>query len=292
MSDDDGIVIAGSDTSAELLSVFRLEVFLCSHQNICRRIELKIFACPLLCQMIRHYEQALLAKSEPLAFLCRCDHFKGFAGTYNMRQKRIAAIKDMRNGVDLVRAESYFGVNADKAHVAAVIFTGTDTIELLVIHLGKTFTAFRITPNPVRKGLLDKLLLALRDSGFFLIEHSRFLAVLILDIVKDSHVLEVEGFFHDLVAVDSCRAERIIRFDISTVVGFTLNIPLSGVLRIVNMDIPLAIPRRAEQLKHELLHDLRRKPGCAESYGNLTCRQINWLYRLKSTDILAVIIGI
>ena len=176
--------------------------------------------------------------------------------------------------------------------MAAIIFTRTKRVELFIIHLGKLFSTLRITPYPVRKCLLDKLLLALRDSGFFLIEHSRFLAVLILDIVKDSHVLEVEGFFHDLVAVDSCRAERIIRFDISTVVGFTLDIPLSGVLRIVNMDIPLAIPRCAEQLKHELLHDLRRKPGCAESYGNLTCRQINGLYRLKSTDVLAVIIGI
>ena len=58
------------------------------------------------------------------------------------------------------------------------------------------------------------------------------------------------------------------------------------------MDIPLAIPRRAEQLKHELLHNLRRKPRCAESYGNLTCRQINGLYRLKRTDVLAVIIRI
>lgn len=29
-----------------------------------------------------------------------------------------------------------------------------------------------------------------------------------------------------------------------------------------------------------------------QSYGNLTCRQINGLYRLKSTDILTVIIGI
>ena len=242
--------------------------------------------------MIGNDEQALLTKAKPFAFLCRRYHLKGLAGTYYVRQKRIAAVKDMSNSIDLVWSQCDFGIDADKAHVTAVVFTRSERIELLVIHLGELFSALRITPNPVSKGLLDKLLLALCDSGFFLIEHSRFLAVLILDIVKDSHILEVEGFFHDLIAVDSCRAESIVRFDISTVVGFTLDIPFSGVLRIVNMDVPLAIPRCAEQLKHELLHDLRRKPRCAEPYGNLTCRQINWLHCLKSTDILAVIIGI
>ena len=104
MSDDDGIVIAGSDTSAELLSIFRLEVFLCSHQNVCRRIELKIFACPLFRQMVGYYKQALLTKAESLAFLRRRYHLECLAGTYDMRQKRIAAIEDMGNSIDLVRS--------------------------------------------------------------------------------------------------------------------------------------------------------------------------------------------
>ena len=104
MSDNDSIVIAGSNTTAELFSVFCLEVFLRSHQNVCRRIELEIFACPLLRQMVGYYKQALLTKAEPLAFLRRRDHFKGFAGTHDVRQKRIAAVKDMSNRIDLVRS--------------------------------------------------------------------------------------------------------------------------------------------------------------------------------------------
>ena len=54
--------------------------------------------------MIRHYEQALLTKAEPLAFLCRRYHLEGFAGTYDVRQKRITAIEDVGNGIDLMRS--------------------------------------------------------------------------------------------------------------------------------------------------------------------------------------------
>ena len=292
VSDNDGIVIAGSNTTAELLSVLGLKVLFCSHQNVCRRIELKIFACPLLRQMIRNYKQTLLTKAESLAFLRRRYHLEGLAGTYDVRKQGITAVEDMSNGVDLVRAESNFWVDTDKIQMASVIFTRPKRIELFVIHLGKLFSALRVTPYPVCKGLLDKLLLALCDSSLFLIEHSRFLAVLILNIVEDTHIFEVEGFFHDLIAVNACRAVGVICLDIAAIIRFALHIPLTGKLRIVNMDIPLAVPWCAEQFKHKLLHDLRWEPRCAEPYGNLTCRQINGLYRLKSTDILAVIVGI
>ena len=81
-------------------------------------------------------------------------------------------------------------------------------------------------------------------------------------------------------------------FHIAAVVGFSLHIPFTGVLRVVNMDIPLAVARGAEQLKHELLDGFRRQPCCAKPHGNFTCRQVNRLYRLKSTDILSVILGV
>ena len=81
-------------------------------------------------------------------------------------------------------------------------------------------------------------------------------------------------------------------FYIAAVIGFSLHIPFAGVLCVVNMDVPLAVARGAEQLKHELLDDFRRQPCCAQPYGNFTCRQVNRLHRLKSTDILSVILGI
>ena len=81
-------------------------------------------------------------------------------------------------------------------------------------------------------------------------------------------------------------------FYIAAVIGFPLHIPFAGVLRVVNMDVPLAVAWGAEQFKHELLNDFRRQPCCAQPYGNLTCRQVNRLHRLKRTNILTVIFGV
>ena len=179
-----------------------------------------------------------------------------------------------------------------KVQVAAVILAGANAVELLIIQLGQLLTAFRIAPYPVCKGLFDKLLLALGDGGFFLVEHSRFPAVSVLDVVEDSYIPEVQGFLHDLIAVDSAGAVGVVGFYIAAVIGFPLHIPFAGVLCVVNMDVPLAVARGAEQLKHELLDDFRRQPCCAKPHGNFTCRQVNRLYRLKSTDILSVILGV
>ena len=209
-----------------------------------------------------------------------------------MRQQCIAAVEDMGDGVDLVRSESDLGVDAHKAHVAAVVLTRACAVELFIVEPCQLFTPFRIFPNPVRKSLFDKLLFALRDCCFLLIEHSRFLAVLILDIIEDPHVLQVQRLFHDLIAVDPARTIGVVRFDIRAVVGFTLHVPFARILREVNMDVPLAVSRCPEQLKHELLCNLRRKPGRTESDRNLACRQVNGLYSLQCSHILGIIFRI
>ena len=58
------------------------------------------------------------------------------------------------------------------------------------------------------------------------------------------------------------------------------------------MDVPLAVSRCAEQLKHKLLRNLRRKPGRTKSDRNLACRQVNGLYSLQCSHILGIIFRI
>ena len=198
----------------------------------------------------------------------------------------------MGNGVDLMRSERDLGVDAHKAHVTAVVLTRACAVELFIVEPCQLFAPFRIFPNPVRKSLFDKLLFALRDCCFLLIEHSRFLAVLILDIIEYPHVLQVQRLFHDLIAVDPARTIGVVRFDIRAVVGFTLHVPFARILREVNMDVPLAVSRCVEQVKHELLCNLRRKPGCTESDRDLACRQVNGLYSLQCSHILGIIFRI
>ena len=241
--------------------------------------------------MIGNHKQAFLTQAQPFALLGSRYHLERLPGPHYMGKQGIAAIENVRNGIDLVRPQCDLRVDSHKVQVAAIILAGANAVELLVIQLSQRFTALRIAPNPVGKGLLDKLLLALGDGGFFLIEHSRFPAVLVLDVVKDSYISEVQGFLHDLIAINSAGAVGVVGFYIAAVIGFPLHIPFAGVLRVVNMDVPLAVARGAEKLKHKLLHNFRRQPCCAQPYGNLTCRQVNRLHRLKRTDILTVIFG-
>ena len=233
-----------------------------------------------------------MAESQPLALLSCRNHFKRLPSPYDVRQQRVTAVKDMRDSVDLVLSERDLGVDSHKAHVTAVVLTRTCAVELLVIQPGQLFTPVGIIPNPVRKSLLDKLLLALRDCRLLFIEHSSFLSVLILDIVEDPHILQVQRLFHDLIAVDPARAIGVVRLDIASVVGFALYIPFARVLREVNVDIPLAVSRCSEQFKHELLHDFRGKPSCAKSDGNLTGSQINRLHRFQRSHILGIVLRI
>ena len=53
--------------------------------------------------------------------------------------------------------------------MAPVILTGTDTVELVVIQPYQLFPSCGITPYPILKALLDKLLLRLGDSRFLFI---------------------------------------------------------------------------------------------------------------------------
>ena len=65
MTDNDRIIITRCDTTAEFLAVFHLKIFLCCNKDICRRIKLQKFACPLFDQVVGYYKQRFIAKSEP-----------------------------------------------------------------------------------------------------------------------------------------------------------------------------------------------------------------------------------
>ena len=133
-----------------------------------------------------------------------------------MGKQGVAAVEDMGNGIDLMRPQCNLRVDSHKVQVAAVILTGPNAVELLIIQLGQLLPAFRIAPNPISKGLLNKLLLSLCDGGFFLVEHSRFSAVSVLDVVKDSYISEVQCFLHDLIAISSAGAVGVVGFYIAS----------------------------------------------------------------------------
>ena len=239
MSDDDCIIIAGGDTTAELLSVFGFKVLFRRNKDICARIELQILCSPLFRQVIGNHEKALLTEAKAFAFLCRCNHFKSFARADNVGQQCITAVEDMSDSVYLVLSQRDFRVDTNKTHVASVILTGSDAVELLIVKLRQSLAACWVFPNPFSKSLFDHLLLTLCDCRFLLVEHRGLFAVLILDIIEDADILQIERLFNDFIGIDAACPVGAKSFDIATVVGLALYIPFSGIAGVVNMDIPL-----------------------------------------------------
>lgn len=65
--------------------------------------------------------------------------------------------------------------------------------------------------------------------------------------------------------------------DTGSVNGFALDVPLSRVLGIADMDVPEHIEGRLKKLEHEVLHHIHGKPGGSQPDGDLTGGQIHRL---------------
>ena len=145
--------------------------------------------CPLVDQVIGDNEHGFAAKSQPLALL-RCGyHRKGLPCAYNMGEERISTVKNTGNCVCLMVTELYFRGHPIEANVFAAELAGAYAVELLVIELAKPFAPIWVFPYPFLKFTADLFLLALRNRGFLLVQH-----------VKDAHILEIEGILDNVDA--------------------------------------------------------------------------------------------
>ena len=148
MPNDDRIVVAGGNASAELFAILRLEVLFRCGQNISGRIQPQKLRCPLLRQVVGNHKHGLVAQSQPLGFHRGGDHFKGLACAHFVCQQRIAAVKNMRHGVQLVFSQMDFRVHAAETDVAAIVFARAIGIEQLVIMDNQRSPPIRVFPNP------------------------------------------------------------------------------------------------------------------------------------------------
>ena len=239
--DDDGVIVAGGNTPAEFLAVFRLEVLFCGHENVGRRVELEVFSGPLLGQMVGDGNEGFAAQPQPLALLCGGDNLKRFPSPHYVGQQGIPTVENVGNGVHLVPPQGDFGVDAHKVQMTAIVLTGPNRVEGFIIELAKPLPALRVFPDPIGKGLFNQLLLGLSNGGFLFIEYRRLAAIGILHIVEDPHILQVEGFLDDLVAVDTVGAVGVVGLDAGTVVAFALNVPVAGHLEVMHLDVEAGI---------------------------------------------------
>ena len=152
------------------------------------------------------------------------------------------------------------GVHTKELDVATVKFSGAKAVEALIVELTKSLSPCRVFPYPLIKSSLDLLLLTLCDCGFLFVEDLFLVSVLINGIVKDTHVLEVQGFFYDLITVDSMSTVSVCRLDVSSVSCLIGYDPLGGLRNEFNLDKPSHIERCTEKFVYEILNILLRYP--------------------------------
>ena len=133
MTDHDGIVIAGCDTGAELLSIAGFKILLRCHQHIRIGIEPQEICAPLLGEVIRHHIEIFLRQAQPAAFHAGSNHLEGLSCAHAMRQQRIVAVQNVRYRIFLVRHQGDFRGHALEADMPAIVLTGANRIENSVI---------------------------------------------------------------------------------------------------------------------------------------------------------------
>ena len=199
--------------------------------------------------MVWHHKQAFLTQPQPLALLGSCHHFKGFAGTNYMGKQCIPTVKNVGNGIHLMRPQGDFRVDPYKIQMASVVLSGANAVEFLIVKRGQPFPAIGVSPNPVRKFLFDLLLFPLGNGGLLRVEDGHLFTGVIIFIVKNPYIPQIQGFLNDFVGVDAFRTKGVLGADIPSVQTFSVNVPLAGVGAVMHLDVPSLVVRRPQKLK-------------------------------------------
>ena len=285
MPDYDDVIIAGCDFGAEPFAVGFFKIRLAGYKNIRGGVQLQSLSGKLFGQVVGYTDQGLGAK--PKAFLFhRCsDHFVGFSGAHHVRQQRIAAIQNVRNGVFLVGAQRDFGRHTVEQDMAAVVFAGAQGVEPFVVFLYQHLAAGRVFPYPVLESVLDLLLFHLgflRGSG---VQNADFVALHILFGIKDAHIPQVQAFLQDVVEVGALCAVGHGGFNVAARIALVGHIPDAGQRNVQHLHAVPHIVGRVHQLIGKLLDEFRCQPSGTQTHGNFAGLQVLRLHGFQCLHI-------
>ena len=240
--------------------------------------------------MIGDNEHGFAAKSQPLALL-RCGyHRKGLPCAHHMGEKRISAVKNTGNCVCLMVTELYFRGHPIETNVFAAELAGAYAVELLVIELANPFAPIGVFPYPFLKFSADLFLLSLRNRGFFLIQNRFLFSALVLHIIKDAHILKIEGILDNVVRINSGGTVYAGRFYISFSVRLICDPPLPRNRFKLHLHTVFIVVRDFKKLKYKCLYIFRRNPCGTEPDPDFRRCQIFRLYLFQRFHINGVII--
>ena len=285
MPDHDDIKVAGGDAGTELFAVCLFKIRFAGNQNFGVGVQQQSLGCHLLGQVVGYTDQGLGAKPKTFLFHRCSDHFVGFPGAHHVRQQRIAAIQNVRNGVFLVGAQRDFGRHTVEQDMAAVVFAGAQGIEPFVVFLYQHLAAGRIFPDPVLESVLDLLLFHLGFLGGSGVQHPNLVALHILFGVEDAHIPQVQAFLQDMVEVGALRAVGHGGLNVAACKALVGHIPDAGQRYVQHLHAVPHIVGRVHQFIGKLLDEFRCQPSGTQTHGNFAGLQV---FRLHGFQCLYI----
>ena len=285
MPDHDDVIIAGRNFGAEPFAVGFFKIRLTGYKNICVGVQLQSLSGKLLGQVVGYTDQGLGAKPKTFLFHRCSDRFVGFARAHYVRQQRIAAVQDVRNGVFLVGAQRDFGRHTVEQDMAAVVFAGAQGVEAFVVFLYQHLAAGRVFPDPVLESVLDLLLFHL---GFLCgsgVQNADLVALHILLGIKYAHIPQVQAFLQNVIEVGALCAVGHGGFNVAARIAFVGHIPNAGQRNVQHLHAVPHIVGRIHQLIGKLLDEIRCQPSGTQTHGNFAGLQVLRLHGFQCLHI-------
>ena len=111
--------------------------------------------------------------------------------------------------------------------MASVILTGSHRVKSIVVITDKAVSPFWVFPYPILKRLLDGFLLRLCRRGFLVVEYCLFVAVFVVNIVKDTHITQIKRVLDNTIGGSPLCTVGAVRLDISVIGTLILNKPIA-----------------------------------------------------------------
>ena len=259
--DHDNVKVAGSNSGTKFFAIGLFKIRLTRYQNFRVGVKQQRLGGHLLGQMVGHYDQRFIAKTQALLLHSAGNHLERFPSPYLMCQQYVVAVQHMGNGVALVWPQRNFRVHAGKAQITAVVFPRADAVEFAVVEAYQRLPPLRLLENPFLKLVLDQTLLGVGSLGGGVVQHAFFVSLCVGNCIKHLHRPQVQRSLCDFIGILAVCAVGDGCLDAAVAVALVRDIPLTSERRKQHLHGKARGQRRLQQLHEKILNIFRRYPG-------------------------------
>ena len=283
--DYDNVKVAGSNAGAELFAIGLFKIRFARYQNFCVGVKQQRLGRHLLGQMVGHYDQRFIAKTQALLLHGAGDHLERFPSPHLVCQKYVVAVQHVGNGVALMGSQCDFRVHTGEAQIAAVILPRADAVEFAVVQAYQRLPPLRLLENPFFKLVFYQALLCVGSLGGGVVQHAFFVSLCVGNCIKHLHRPQVQRSLCDFIGILAVCAVGDGCLDAAVAVALVCDIPLTGERRKQHLHGKARGQRRLQKLHEKILNVFRRYPGSTQPHRNLAGVKVLRLHLLQRLHI-------